>query len=248
MQKQLTQHDKKIVIAKDSYDKLLKQYEKFQEDFDKKSTKAEEKINMLLSSVNKLETDNSRLRTQRVQLEADIADLQKQLAGVIVCPKCQHEFTLANDIDINDVKLKLQDRKGESQDILNSIETNERSIAEITAEGRKARQEQDRLNNCKIEWSTKITETCTALDELSRGASSLANKMQALQNQMNILQNQLKKYVSTCLMMLMQYWMKPFKDKSLKLKGRSLTSTMPMVLFNHTRNPFTTLKTLLKRI
>lgn len=192
VQKQLTQHDKKIVIAKDSYDKLLKQYEKFQEDFDKKSTKAEEKINMLLSSVNKLETDNSRLRTQRVQLEADIADLQKQLAGVIVCPKCQHEFTLANDIDINDVKLKLQDRKGESQDILNSIETNERSIAEITAEGRKARQEQDRLNNCKIEWSTKITETCTALDELSRGVSSLANKMQALQNQMNILQKSIE--------------------------------------------------------
>ncbi|WP_195639801.1 hypothetical protein [Bacteroides stercoris] len=192
VQKQLTQHDKKIVIAKDSYDKLLKQYEKFQEDFDKKSTKAEEKINMLLSSVNKLETDNSRLRTQRVQLEADIADLQKQLAGVIVCPKCQHEFTLANDIDINDVKLKLQDRKGESQDILNSIETNERSIAEITAEGRKARQEQDSLNNCKIEWSTKITETCTALDELSRGASSLANKMQALQNQMNILQKSIE--------------------------------------------------------
>lgn len=192
VQKQLTQHDKKIVIAKNSYDKLLKQYEKFQEDFDKKSTKAEEKINMLLSSVNKLETDNSRLRTQRVQLEADIADLQKQLAGVIVCPKCQHEFTLANDIDINDVKLKLQDRKGESQDILNSIETNERSIAEITAEGRKARQEQDRLNNCKIEWSTKITETCTALDELSRGASSLANKMQVLQNQMNILQKSIE--------------------------------------------------------
>ncbi len=192
VQKQLTQHDKKIVIAKDSYGKLLKQYEKFQEDFDKKSTKAEEKINMLLSSVNKLETDNSRLRTQRVQLEADIADLQKQLAGVIVCPKCQHEFTLANDIDINDVKLKLQDRKGESQDILNSIETNERSIAEITTEGRKARQEQDRLNNCKIEWSTKITETCTALDELSRGASSLANKMQALQNQMNILQKSIE--------------------------------------------------------
>lgn len=192
VQKQLTQHDKKIVIAKNSYDKLLKQYEKFQEDFDKKSTKAEEKINMLLSSVNKLETDNSRLRTQRVQLEADIADLQKQLAGVIVCPKCQHEFTLANDIDINDVKLKLQDRKGESQDILNSIETNERSIAEITAEGRKARQGQDRLNNCKIEWSTKITETCTALDELSRGASSLANKMQALQNQMNILQKSIE--------------------------------------------------------
>lgn len=192
VQKQLTQHDKKIVIAKNSYDKLLKQYEKFQEDFDKKSTKAEEKINMLLSSVNKLETDNSRLRTQRVQLEADIADLQKQLAGVIVCPKCQHEFTLANDIDINDVKLKLQDRKGESLDILNSIETNERSIAEITAEGRKARQEQDRLNNCKIEWSTKITETCTALDELSRGASSLANKMQALQNQMNILQKSIE--------------------------------------------------------
>lgn len=192
VQKQLTQHDKKIVIAKDSYGKLLKQYEKFQEDFDKKSTKAEEKINMLLSSVNKLETDNSRLRTQRVQLEADIADLQKQLAGVIVCPKCQHEFTLANDIDINDVKLKLQDRKGESQDILNSIETYERSIAEITTEGRKARQEQDRLNNCKIEWSTKITETCTALDELSRGASSLANKMQALQNQMNILQKSIE--------------------------------------------------------
>lgn len=43
-----------------------------------------------------------------------------------------------------------------------------------------ARKEQDELNRSKIEWSNKITETCTALDELSRNTSYLTNKMQTL--------------------------------------------------------------------
>lgn len=141
-----------------------------------------------MDSIKKLDAENSNLRSQRTKLEADIASLQKQLAGIIVCPKCQHEFTLANDIDINEVKLRLQDRNGETQDILQNIEANEKRISDITTKGREARKEQDELNRSKIEWSNKITETCTALDELSRNTSYLTNKMQTLQHQMNTLQ------------------------------------------------------------
>lgn len=81
-----------------------------------------------MDSIKKLDAENSNLRSQRTKLEADIASLQKQLAGIIVCPKCQHEFTLANDIDINEVKLRLQDRNGETQDILQNIEANENAF------------------------------------------------------------------------------------------------------------------------
>lgn len=95
---------------------------------------------------------------------------------------------MANDIDINEVKLRLQDRNGETQDILQNIEANEKRISDITTKGREARKEQDELNRSKIEWSNKITETCTALDELSRNTSYLTNKMQTLQHQMNTLQ------------------------------------------------------------
>ena len=188
VQQQLIQHEKKIATTKSSYEKLLKQHEKFQENFKKKSTKIENQINELLDSIKKLDAENSNLRSQRTKLEADIASLQKQLAGIIVCPKCQHEFTLANDIDINEVKLRLQDRNGETQDILQNIEANEKRISDITTKGREARKEQDELNRSKIEWSNKITETCTALDELSRNTSYLTNKMQTLQHQMNTLQ------------------------------------------------------------
>lgn len=128
VQQQLIQHEKKIATAKSSYEKLLKQHEKFQENFKKKSTKIENQINELLDSIKKLDAENSNLRSQRTKLEADIASLQKQLAGIIVCPKCQHEFTLANDIDINEVKLRLQDRNGETQDILQNIEANENAF------------------------------------------------------------------------------------------------------------------------
>ena len=88
VQQQLIQHEKKIATAKSSYEKLLKQHEKFQENFKKKSTKIENQINELLDSIKKLDAENSNLRSQRTKLEADIASLQKQLAGVIVCPKC----------------------------------------------------------------------------------------------------------------------------------------------------------------
>ena len=151
VQQQLIQHEKKIATAKSSYEKLLKQHEKFQENFKKKSTKIENQINELLDSIKKLDAENSNLRSQRTKLEADIASLQKQLAGIIVCPKCQHEFTLANDIDINEVKLRLQDRNGETQDILQNIEANEKRISDITTKGREARKEQDELNRSKMQ-------------------------------------------------------------------------------------------------
>lgn len=183
--KEAARQEKALAAAKNAFGKLQERYQKFSDGYDKKAEKIGEQINTLLTAIRTLESDNDGLKKQRSQLEADIANLQKQLAGVIVCPKCQHEFTLAGDVNIHDARLELQDRQGEAKDIADSIAKNQQDIEGYTAKGREVRKEQTELVSSKAEWSAKITEEQTKTDELARQVSRQKNQLQDLQAQID---------------------------------------------------------------
>lgn len=184
IQAQVKQHDKKTEAAKTAYTKFSEKYEKFKDGYGKKAEKIEQQINRLLEDIRTLEKDNDGLRKQRVRLQDDIAALQKQLAGVIVCPKCKHEFVMAENVDIEDVRRKIQDRQGEATDIADNIAKNQQDIESYTAKGREVRKEQNELADSKAEWSEKLTESKTDVDKMIRESSKLQSDMQAVQWQM----------------------------------------------------------------
>lgn len=181
--KQAAKCDKTLEAAKTTYEKVKGRYDKFQEEYGTKSDTIQKKIDELLSAIRKLEKENSDLNVQHSSLVRDIANLEKQLAGIIVCPKCQHEFTLANDIDIVDTRLRLQDRKGEAKDVEQTIEQNQKSISNYTEKGKTVRAKQNELITSKAEWSQKLTDAQTEVDSATRNASFIASQTTKLNTQ-----------------------------------------------------------------
>lgn len=188
LQKEIAHNEKAITSAKTTYDKLNERFQKFQNGFDTKFQKLSKQMEEIATSINQLETCNKQLKQQRTRLENDIAVLHKQLAGVITCPKCQHEFTLHNDINVTETKLKLQDREGEVKDIEASIEDNATTINDYTEKSHTFRASQDALLNEKSEWSAKITEAQTAYDQLTQNGSIIKSKIQGLEHEVSYVQ------------------------------------------------------------
>lgn len=183
--KEMKAIDKKLQTSKSFQDKLQVRYKTFESTFDIKYQKVTDKINKLLDDVRNLESTNQGLKTQRTNLDKDIAELQKQLAGVIVCPNCKHEFTLAGDIDIAETRQKMQDRQGEVNDILQTIDKNNDNIIKLTEEGRETRKKQTELNDSKSDWSMKLTDASTSVNAIQREMNEASSRLEVLRHEVD---------------------------------------------------------------
>ncbi len=178
--------------AQATFDKVKTGYDKFHANYKTKADKIQQKIDKLSLDIEKLDEENKQLNEQHSNLVKDIAEAEKQLAGVITCPKCSHEFTLAGDIDIQATRLRLQDRKGEAKDVEDTINENSKSIKDYNAKKQSARDDQDELNNNKADWSQKLTDAQTAVDTAIRNNSSISSKTQELKDKITELTKKIK--------------------------------------------------------
>lgn len=183
--KEMKAIDKKLQTSKAFQDKLQSKYKTFESTFDTKYQKVTDKINKLLDDVRNLESTNQGLKTQRINLDKDIAELQKQLAGVIVCPNCKHEFTLAGNIDITETRQKMKDRQGEVNDILQTIDKNNDNIIKLTDEGRETRKKQTELNDSKSDWSMKLTDASTSVNVIQREMNEASSRLEVLRHEVD---------------------------------------------------------------
>lgn len=183
--KEMKAIDKKLQTSKAFQDKLQSKYKTFESTFDTKYQKVTDKINKLLDDVRNLESTNQGLKTQRINLDKDIAELQKQLAGVIVCPNCKHEFTLAGNIDITETRQKMQDRQGEVNDILQTIDKNNDNIIKLTDEGRETRKKQTELDDSKSDWSMKLTDASTSVNAIQREMNEASSRLEVLRHEVD---------------------------------------------------------------
>ena len=76
------------------------------------------KIDELQASIELTQENREALQFKIRTAECVIASLSNQLAGIIACPKCKHEFVLNNSIDINETRKQLKERK----DTLSSLQ------------------------------------------------------------------------------------------------------------------------------
>lgn len=192
IQKQVVAQNKKLEAGREGFDKLSVRYQKFSNDYDNKSDKIQKQIDKMAKSIKDLEQANSNLKQWRIKLEDEIAKLHQQLAGIIVCPQCKHEFTLQNEVNIEEARLQLQDRKGDVQDVLQTIAKNENDIAGYAIKEKEARQAQTELAKSKSEWSIQITEAQTQLDQMTREVSTLNNRLRDMQDEANSLQKSIE--------------------------------------------------------
>lgn len=166
-------HDRECAKQKKVHDKLAKEYDKFVASYDDDLKEVTEKINKLLDSVKSLNNANDALNKRCRALNSRISAIKNVLEGVIVCPKCKHEFLLNPDADLTLLRKELEEKGDELQEANTEISSNQEKIDADTAKGKKVREEQNNLIAQKSEWSSKITESQSVVDSLVRKSSRL---------------------------------------------------------------------------
>lgn len=136
----------KLESASKLLEKLKSTYEKDIKSVSDEESEIKEKIDALASKALKLKKEYNELNEQRSSIVNKIASLEKQLAGVIKCPKCKHEFTLANDIDVHETRQKLSDEQEKEREIENKITLNQESYNTCVADGRNAREQETEIS------------------------------------------------------------------------------------------------------
>lgn len=164
--------ESKLKSASKLLEKLKSTYEKDMKSVSDKEAEIKEKIDALTSKALKLKKEYNGLNEQRSNIVSKIASLEKQLAGVIQCPKCKHEFTLANDIDVQETRQKLTDEQKKEHEIEGNIATNQESYNTCVADGRTARELETAISKQRAEIESDYNK---AKSDVSKAESLLSD-------------------------------------------------------------------------
>ncbi len=183
--KALKLEENSLQKAQANHLKLKKKCDKFLEAYGTKSESIQKKLNAIEQKIHSLENECRDLKKQKSNLEKDVLMLETKLAGIIVCPHCHHEFTLANDVDIEETRKELQDRKGEIQDIGKTIDENNAALEEYDADKTKQRQSSEELAKEKSQLSMELSGSQSSVNELSTNISNIKTELSKLQNNLS---------------------------------------------------------------
>lgn len=164
--------ESKLKSASKLLEKLKSTYEKDMKSVSDKEVEIKEKIDALTSKALKLKKEYNELNEQRSNIVSKIASLEKQLAGVIQCPKCKHEFTLANDIDVQETRQRLTDEQKKEHEIEGNIATNQESYNTCVADGRTARELETAISKQRAEIESDYNK---AKSDVSKAESLLSD-------------------------------------------------------------------------
>ncbi len=184
--------DVELDSAQKKYDSIKKKFDSFEQTYSTQSSELKEAMQKLSHSIEELSKENDRLAKDRKIIERKIASLQSQLAGVISCPKCKHEFTLADNIDIDDVRKNLSDNQKELDKVQNQVVVNDKKIDEFTEQGRNKRKEYDDLSNQKSllgadvnNAQTKVNGILSEVNKISSSSLSISGEIDKAQNKID---------------------------------------------------------------
>lgn len=192
LEEHIAQLEQERAGAQHKQEALQKDYERFQQSYNHDSDDINTRINKLLGDIKALEETNANLRNKRTSLDTQIAELQKQLAGVIVCPNCQHEFVLNSNLDIPAARSQVKSCTDSVNQIVKEMEGNRLTIDNHVSSGKQLRQKQQSLNEKQTEWSDKLNVMRTAFDKLALRLSEANNRLSILSGKITAIQKQIQ--------------------------------------------------------
>lgn len=157
----------------DAFEKFKVEYTEFVTQYGDKceeySTRLQENDKTLRSLASRLEE----LRRKRRVISAGIDELSNKLAGSITCPKCGHEFLVAQpnfDIEAGTKELRL--RQQQLSEINGNIEAEQNSSEEAEMQQSKLNSERRTLDNDRSRWEQELSDheraVCSATSEVER--------------------------------------------------------------------------------
>lgn len=159
------------------------------------SQKTLARINASLSEINDMIERDER---KCASLRQSVSSLENQLSGVIKCPHCSYEFTLANDVDIAGTRKALQQKRTQLQAASGLLSQANASYAQMLDRANKVRQEsnqkmcerdrrtkelsavQDRVNNILQRCRTLQKTVESAHDDLEKTQKAIDSQYESM--------------------------------------------------------------------
>lgn len=190
--KEIEEHSKLCAKEQKAHDKLQKEFDEFAKTYDGNLATINAEMQKLGDSIKSLEGENDKLNKKRDGLNNRLSTIRNILSGIIVCPNCKHEFLLDPDANLKDLRNELSEKESEVKSLDDEIEQNQSGISQYMSDGKKKREEKNKLVDSKSEWSKKITDSQTECDSLARKTSSLSKDYAELNSEIDKLKKEIE--------------------------------------------------------
>ena len=188
LEKEAKKKDKELSQINKSFDNTKAQFDQFEASYNEQSSALKHEMQQLKNSIEQLQNEQIQLQRKRQLIERSIASLQAQLAGVITCPKCSHEFTLAGDIDIKDVRQQVSSKQTELDDTKQDVEDNGNRVEELAEQGRNKRQEYNALAEMKATMSAEVSNAQVLVNNAQAEVNRIQSSILSLTGQIEKVQ------------------------------------------------------------
>lgn len=105
------------------------------------------RIDKLLQLVKRLQNKADKILSEQRTKQRERSLLENQLAGVITCPKCKHEFVLDSELDITSARASLKEISSHLAKLEAEHKTNEAELDKTIADGKNQREIDTALEN-----------------------------------------------------------------------------------------------------
>lgn len=157
----------------DAFEKFKVQYTDFVTHYGDKCEEYSSRLQEIDKTLRNLASRLEELRRKRRVISAGIDELSNKLAGSITCPKCGHEFLVAQpNFDIEAGTKELRVRQQQLSEINGNIEAEQNSSEEAEMQQSKLNSERRTLDNDRSRWEQELSDheraVCSATSEVER--------------------------------------------------------------------------------
>ena len=168
----LVNHAEAVLKEKyDAFEKFKVQYTDFVTQYGDKCEEYSTRLQEIDKTLRNLASRLEELRRKRRVISAGIDELSNKLAGSITCPKCGHEFLVAQpnfDIEAGTKELRL--RQQQLSEINGNIKAEQNSTEEAEMQQSKLNGERRTLDNDRSRWEQELSDheraVCSATSEV----------------------------------------------------------------------------------
>lgn len=177
----------------DKYSANKKSLLKKQEDNAAERESCEERILKLTASARKLQKKNEQLTNSQVSTNRKKVEIENQLAGVIQCPKCKHEFTLGTSLNIEEARTNLAELVSELNQLAKDIQSNEKEYSKTVADGKNQREIESSLETERKSLLRQISEADNAIEQVRKNCTEYEKKIEETDTRIAELKSKLSK-------------------------------------------------------
>lgn len=178
-----------VTNAKKENEQVIKDLDSQKKENEKNRQDCADRLAKLSSSVKSIQRKGEKLDADQSAKRREKSELEKQLAGVIVCPKCKHEFTFDDGVDIAEARKNLNTLQSELAQLAKDIEANEAAYTKTVADGRNQReietalnQEQRKISQWYNDAEAELQAVCDEYRKCERQIEQANNQLSEVQD------------------------------------------------------------------